>query len=90
MSCRTFWWHIIDVWHVPTLHYACKVLSDLGNGPNKPTVTIIGEYTCHGGALRSEPVFLVIRHQRGGTVSVSCNSLEWDEDKAMQSRWINR
>ena len=40
---------------VPTLHYDCKVLSDLGNGPNKPTVTIIGEYIAshHCGALIS-------------------------------------
>ena len=38
---------------VPRLHYTCKGLSDLGNGPNKPTVTIIGEYSAsyHDGAL---------------------------------------
>ena len=38
-----FWQHIIDVWHLPSVYVACKGLSDLGNGPNKPTATIIGE-----------------------------------------------
>ena len=38
--------HIIDVWHlIPSVYVACKGLSDLGNGPNKPTATIIGEYS---------------------------------------------
>ena len=39
--------------HVPTLHYTCKGLSDLCNGPNKPPATIIGEYSApsHDGAL---------------------------------------
>ena len=27
------------------MHVACEGLSDLGNGPNKPTATIIGEYS---------------------------------------------
>ena len=27
------------------IYVACKGLSDLGNGPNKPTVTIIGEFS---------------------------------------------
>ena len=27
------------------MYVACKGLSDLGNGPNKPTVAIIGEYS---------------------------------------------
>ena len=40
-----FWRHIIDVWHLPSVYVACKGLSDLGNGPNKPTATIIGEYS---------------------------------------------
>ena len=40
-----FWQHIIDVWHLPSVYVACKGLSDLGNGPNKPTATIIGEYS---------------------------------------------
>ena len=35
--------HIIDVWHVHSGYATCKGLSDLGNGPNKPTATIIGE-----------------------------------------------
>ena len=26
------------------MYVACEGISDLGNGPNKPTVTIIGEY----------------------------------------------
>ena len=37
--------HHIDVWHVPSLYVTCKGLSDLGNGPNKPTATIIGQYS---------------------------------------------
>ena len=36
------WQHSIDVCHV---YVACEGLSDLGNGPNKPTSTIIGEYS---------------------------------------------
>ena len=54
-----FWWHIIDVWHLPSVYVACKGLSDLSNGPNKPTATIIGEYgaSCHHGAL----VFTLVR-----------------------------
>ena len=32
-------------WHLPSVYVACKGLSDLGNGPNKPTATIIGEYS---------------------------------------------
>ena len=39
-----FWPHIIDVWHLPSVYVACKGLSDLGNGPNKPTATIFCEY----------------------------------------------
>ena len=39
-----FWQHImIDVWHLPSVYVACNGLSDLGNGPNKPTATIICE-----------------------------------------------
>ena len=41
----SYWWHIIDVWHVPSVYVACKGLSDLSNGPNKPTATIIGEFS---------------------------------------------
>src|SRR5210317_1662963 len=54
-----FWRHIIDVWHLPSVYVTCKGLSDLGNGPNKPTATIIGEYSalCHHGAL----VFPLVR-----------------------------
>ena len=52
-SGLTFWPHIIDVWHVPSGYVACEGLSDLGNGPNQPTATIIGEYSTsyHHGAL---------------------------------------
>ena len=39
------WQHIIDVWHLPGVYAACKGLADLGNGPNQPTATIIGEYS---------------------------------------------
>ena len=37
------------------LHYTCEGLSDLGNGPNKPPATIIGEYSAsyHHGTLIS-------------------------------------
>ena len=54
-----FWQHIIDVWHVPTLHYSFEGLLDLGHGPNKPTITIIGvsSASCHHGAL----VFTLVR-----------------------------
>ena len=37
--------HIIDVWHVHSGYVTCKGLPDLGNGPNKPTATIIGKYS---------------------------------------------
>ena len=35
------------------MHVACEGLSDLANGPNKPTATIIGEYSAsfHHGTL---------------------------------------
>ena len=35
------------------MYVACEGMSDLGNGPNKPTATIIGEYSAsyHDGAL---------------------------------------
>ena len=35
------------------MYVACEGLSDLGNGPNKPTATIIGEYSAsyHHGTL---------------------------------------
>ena len=35
------------------MYVACEGMSDLGNGPNKPTATIIGEYSTsyHDGAL---------------------------------------
>ena len=33
------------VWHVPSVYVTCKGMSDLGDGPNKPTATIIGEYS---------------------------------------------
>ena len=36
-----FWQHIIDVWHVPGVYATCKGMSDLGNGPNKPTATTV-------------------------------------------------
>ena len=41
------------------MYAACEGLSDLGNGPNKPTATIIGEYSAlrHHGAL----VFTLVR-----------------------------
>ena len=52
-SCLTFWPHIIDVWHVPSVYAACEGLSDLVHGPNQPTATIIGEYSAsyHHGTL---------------------------------------
>ena len=36
---------LCDVWHVLSVYVACEGLSDRGHGPNKPTATIIGEYT---------------------------------------------
>ena len=42
----------MDVWHVPGVYAACKEWSDIGNGPNKPTATTIGEYSAsYHGAL---------------------------------------
>ena len=46
--------HIIDVWHDHSGWVTCKGLSDLGIGPNKPTVTIIGEFSapyCDGALM---------------------------------------
>ena len=42
-----------DMFHVPSVYVACEGMSDLGNGPNKPTATIIGQYSAssHDGAL---------------------------------------
>ena len=47
--------HMIDVWHIHRSQATCRGLSDLGIGPNKPTATIIGEYSAsyHHGALIS-------------------------------------
>ena len=64
-SGLTFWPHIIDVWHVPSVYVACEGLSDLGNGPNQPTTTIIGEYSdsYHHGAL----IFTLARARISGS-----------------------
>ena len=37
--------YITDVWHLSSVYVACKGMSDLGNEPNKPTATIIGEFS---------------------------------------------
>jgi len=60
-----FWWHIIDVWHVPMSYYTCEGLSDLAHGPNQPSATIIGEYSAsyHHGAL----VFTLARASISGS-----------------------
>ena len=58
--------HIIDVQHhVPSVYVACKGLSDLGNGPNKPTATIIGEYSAslQDAAL----IFSLVRARNSGS-----------------------
>ena len=44
-SCLTFWPHIIDVRHDPSVYIACEGLPELGHGHNQPTATIIGEYS---------------------------------------------
>ena len=64
-SGLTFWPHIIDVWHVPSVYVACEGLSDLGHGPNQPTATIIGEYSAslHHGAL----IFTLVRVRISGS-----------------------
>ena len=56
---------MIDVWHLPSVCVACKGLSDLGNGPNKPTATIIGEYSAslQGGAL----ILSLVRARKSGS-----------------------
>ena len=58
--------HIIDVWHVPSVYVTCKGLSDLGNRPNQPTATIIGECSAsyHHGAL----TFTLVRARSPGCV----------------------
>ena len=57
--------HIIDVWNHPSVYVACKGLSDLGNGPNKPTATIIGEYSAslQDGAL----ILSLVRARNSGS-----------------------
>ena len=59
--------HIIDVWHLPSVYVACEGLSDLGNGPNQPTETIIGEYSdsYHHGAL----ICTLVRARISGSLS---------------------
>ena len=54
-SGLTFWRYIIDVWHVHSSYTTCEGMSDLGDGPNKPSASIIGEYYApyHDGALTS-------------------------------------
>ena len=50
----------------PSVYVACKGLSDLGNGPNKPTATIIGcEYSAslQGGAL----ILSLVRARNSGS-----------------------
>jgi hypothetical protein len=60
-----FWWHIIDVWHVLMSYYNFEGLSDLGNWPNQPPATIIGECSAsyHHGAL----VFTLGRARSSGS-----------------------
>ena len=41
------------------MYVACKGLSDLGNGPNKPTGTIIGE--CSASLQDAALVFTLVR-----------------------------
>ena len=43
----------------PSVYAACKGLSDLGNGPNKPTATIIGE--CSASLQDAALVFTLVR-----------------------------
>ena len=56
---------MIDVRHVSSVYVACKGLSDLGNGPNKPTATIIGVYSAsyHDGAL----IFTLVKARISGS-----------------------
>ena len=60
-----FWWHIIDVWHVLMSYYTYEGLSDLGNWPNQPPATIIGECSpsYHHGAL----IFTLVRARISGS-----------------------
>ena len=57
--------HISDVSHVASVYVACEGLSYLGNGPNQPTATIIGEYSdsYHHGAL----IFTLVRARISGS-----------------------
>ena len=51
--------------HVSSVYEVCEGLSDLGNGPNKPTATIIGEYSAslQGGAL----ILSLVRARNSGS-----------------------
>ena len=51
--------YITDVWHLPSVYVACEGLSDLGNGPNKPTATNIGEYSASN--YHSAMIFASVR-----------------------------
>ena len=45
----------------PSVYVACKWLSDLGHGPNKPTATIIGEYRYSASYHHDALIFSLVR-----------------------------
>ena len=59
--------------HVPSVYVACEGLSDLGIGPNKPTATIIGEYSAslQDGAL----ILSLVRARISGSAKNLATSL---------------
>ena len=47
------------------MYAACKGLSDLGNGPNGPIVTIIGEYSAS--LQHAAPIVSLVRARNSGS-----------------------
>ena len=56
-----------------SVYVTCKGLSDLGNRPNKPTATIIGEYSAsyHHGALTFTLIRLVAKTNRNFRIKIN-------------------
>ena len=57
------------------MYVSCEGLSDLGNGPNKPTATIIGEYSAslQDGAL----ILSLVRAKNSGSDKNLATSLQF-------------
>src|SRR6056300_1133936 len=66
-------------------YYTCEGLSDLGNGPNQPSATIIGEYSAsyHYGAL----IFTLVRARISGSVIYLTSDYIFDDTSLMSDRF---